>query len=154
MNSKAGQLTSPFFYLREQINLSAGQIKVCLDAKHWDLSRYAFTRCIALLCAKLSPSSTRGTPIWLLSSLSLWPLAHWNCHHRRCHSRRCCFSPPCLFPHTSKIHCPCLMFIWVSKGCGIRHQFWLYRDGLWCWFHVRGCIWFWFYWFWGIWIWQ
>ncbi len=43
----------PFFYLCEQINLSAAQIrKVCLDAKHWDLSRYAFARNIAVLCAK------------------------------------------------------------------------------------------------------
>ena len=38
--------------MREQINLSVVQTDLCLDAKHCDLSRYAFTRIITLLCTK------------------------------------------------------------------------------------------------------
>ena len=41
-----------FFYMREQIHLSVVQTDLCLDAKHCDLSRYAFTRIITLLCTK------------------------------------------------------------------------------------------------------
>ena len=41
----------------------------CLDAKHWDLSVWTFTRCIAYLClcAKLSPICIPGT--YLLETL-------------------------------------------------------------------------------------
>ncbi len=47
------QIQNDHFYLRKQINLSAAQINLCLDAKNWDRRRYAFARNIALeLCTK------------------------------------------------------------------------------------------------------
>jgi hypothetical protein len=49
------------FYLREQINLSAAQIKLCLDAKHWDPNVWTIARCIAFICAKLLPNCIPGT---------------------------------------------------------------------------------------------
>ena len=50
----------PFIYLCEPLNLSVAQIKLCLDAKHWDLHVWTFARRIAFICAKLSPNCIRG----------------------------------------------------------------------------------------------
>ncbi len=145
----------PFFYLRKQINLSAKKIKVCLDIKHWDRLRYTFAIRIAFMCAKLSPSSVCGTSmtLWYGTLLArLWPLARCHPHHRHHHGRRCCVLPSCLFPHTLRINCHCLIFIWVSRGCRICHQFQLFRSRFWCCFYIQGWIWFWFCLFGGIWI--
>jgi hypothetical protein len=142
----------PFFYLREQINLSAAQIKVCLDAKHWDLlgthsvdaSLYFSPNCRQVVHVEsqydYSPLSASSlSPTEIATTAAAMPAA--------ADFRRHASSPT---PQGSTVLVWC--FIWVLRGCGIRHQFWLYRDGIWCWFHVRGCIWFRFCWFWGIWI--
>ncbi len=58
----------------------------------------------------------------------LWPLARCHCHHCRHHGCRCCFLLSCLSPHTLRINCHCLIFIWVSRGCRICHPFQRFRD--------------------------
>jgi hypothetical protein len=49
------------FFICAHINLSTAQIELCLDAKHWDLNVWTFARCIAFICAKMVPICICGT---------------------------------------------------------------------------------------------
>ena len=131
------------FYLGLTINLYVAQIKVCLDAKHWDSSRYAFAICIAFMWAKLSPSSVRGTlvTLWYGTILAcLWPLACCHCHCRCRHGCRCCVLPSCLSPHTSRINCHCLIYYLGFKRMQNSPPVSTFRSRFWYCFHIGGCI--------------
>ena len=60
------------FYMREQINLSVAQIKLCLDAKHWDPNVWTIARRIAFIapnCCQivyLEPSPLKYSCLFLL----------------------------------------------------------------------------------------
>ncbi len=143
------------FYLREQINLSVAQIKVCLDATHWDRLRYTFAICIIFMCAELSPSSVRGTSmtLWYGTLLArLWPLARCHRHHCRRHGHPCYVLPSWLSPHTSRINCHCLIFYLCFKRMQNSSPISTFKRRFWCCFLIWGYIWFWFCLFGGIWI--